>query len=30
MSNDDVYVTVPETDQYVSLQVVDENHENSQ
>ncbi|WP_373951943.1 DUF1254 domain-containing protein [Vibrio pomeroyi] len=27
MSNDDVYVTVPETDQYVSLQVVDENHE---
>lgn len=27
MSNGDVYVTVPETDQYVSLQVVDENHE---
>ena len=27
MSSDSVYVTVPETDQYVSLQVVDENHE---
>ncbi|PMJ91746.1 DUF1214 domain-containing protein [Vibrio sp. 10N.261.55.A7] len=27
MSGDDVFVTVPETDQYVSLQVVDENHE---
>ncbi|GAB5556853.1 MAG: DUF1254 domain-containing protein [Schleiferiaceae bacterium] len=27
MSSDEVYVTVPETDQYVSLQIVDENHE---
>jgi hypothetical protein len=27
MSSDEVYVTIPETKQYVSLQVVDENHE---
>lgn len=27
MSSDDVYVTVPETDQYVTIQIVDENHE---
>lgn len=27
MSSDDVYVTVPETDQYVTVQIVDENHE---
>jgi hypothetical protein len=27
MSSDNVYVTVPETDQYVTVQVVDENHE---
>ena len=27
MSGGDVYVTVPETDQYVTTQVVDENHE---
>jgi hypothetical protein len=27
MSSDNVFVTIPETDQYVSLQVVDENHE---
>lgn len=27
MSSDEVYVTVPETDQYVTVQVVDENHE---
>ena len=27
MSSDSVFVTIPETDQYVSLQVVDENHE---
>jgi len=27
MSSDNVYVTVPETDQYVSTQIVDENHE---
>ena len=27
MSSGSVYVTIPETDQYVSLQVVDENHE---
>jgi len=27
MSSDEVYVTIPETDQYVSLQIVDENHE---
>lgn len=27
MSSDEVYVTVPETDQYVTLQIVDENHE---
>ena len=27
MSSGNVYVTIPETDQYVSLQVVDENHE---
>ena len=27
MSSDNVYVTIPETDQYVSLQIVDENHE---
>ena len=26
-SNDDVFVTVPETDKYVSIQIVDENHE---
>ena len=26
-SNDDVYVTVPKTDKYVTIQVVDENHE---
>ncbi len=27
MSSGEVYVTVPETDRYVSLQIVDENHE---
>ena len=27
MSSDEVYVTVPETEQYVTLQIVDENHE---
>ena len=27
MSSDSVYVTVPETEQYVSIQIVDENHE---
>jgi hypothetical protein len=27
MSSGSVYVTIPETDQYVSLQIVDENHE---
>jgi len=27
MSSGSVYVTIPETDQYVSMQVVDENHE---
>jgi hypothetical protein len=27
MSSDSVFVTIPETDQYISLQVVDENHE---
>jgi hypothetical protein len=27
MSSDNVYVTVPETDKYVSIQIVDENHE---
>lgn len=27
MSSDEIYVTIPETDQYVSLQIVDENHE---
>ena len=27
MTSDNVYVTVPETDQYVTIQVVDENHE---
>ena len=27
MSSDSVYVTVPETDRYVTVQVVDENHE---
>ena len=27
MSSDSVFVTIPETDQYVSLQIVDENHE---
>lgn len=27
MSSNEVYVTIPETDQYVSTQVVDENHE---
>ena len=27
MSGDNVYVTVPETDQYVTVQIVDENHE---
>jgi hypothetical protein len=27
MSSDSVYVTVPETDKYVTIQVVDENHE---
>ncbi len=27
MSSGDVHVTVPETDQYVSIQIVDENHE---
>jgi hypothetical protein len=27
MSSDSIYVTIPKTDQYVSLQVVDENHE---
>ena len=27
MSSDDVYVTVPETDRYVTIQIVDENHE---
>ncbi|MEK6248871.1 MAG: DUF1254 domain-containing protein, partial [Planctomycetales bacterium] len=27
MSSDKVYVTVPKTDQYVTIQVVDENHE---
>ncbi len=27
MSSDEVYVTIPETDQYVTLQIVDENHE---
>jgi hypothetical protein len=27
MSSDNIYVTIPKTDQYVSLQVVDENHE---
>lgn len=27
MSSDSVFVTIPETDRYVSLQVVDENHE---
>lgn len=27
MSSDSVFVTIPETDDYVSLQVVDENHE---
>jgi hypothetical protein len=26
-SNDDVYVTIPKTDKYVTVQVVDENHE---
>jgi len=27
MSSDNVYVTIPETDRYVTIQVVDENHE---
>ncbi len=27
MSSDDVYVTVPETEKYVTIQIVDENHE---
>ena len=27
MSSDDVYVTVPKTDKYVTIQIVDENHE---
>lgn len=27
MSSDEVYVTIPKTDQYVTLQIVDENHE---
>ena len=27
MSSDNIYVTVPETDQYVTIQIVDENHE---
>ena len=27
VSGDDAYVTVPETDQYVTIQIVDENHE---
>jgi hypothetical protein len=27
MSSDDVYVTVPKTDRYVTIQIVDENHE---
>lgn len=27
MSSDEVFITVPETDQYVTVQVVDENHE---
>ena len=27
MSSDNVYVTVPETDRYVTIQIVDENHE---
>ena len=27
MSSDEVYITIPETDRYVTIQVVDENHE---
>ena len=27
MSSGEVYVTVPETDRYVTIQIVDENHE---